>query len=457
MQADVDVDDPWFAEVLVACATLEMLAGRPEAARTTFERAVAWEREGSDDDGLARALSAYAMALSQCGEMDLAFATMDESVTLRRQSKDRQALAHGLRRLGEMEFLRARPRRSAAYADEAATVFGEIGDEVGRAIALYQLGIASSEVGENDRARAALEEALEIDSQRGDAMRATLEQTVLAVVEYEMGNHARSLELFDAADRAQRDGGLLWYRALTLVNRGLIEHATGALDAARASFQLAGELAVETQNDRVTVLARYHEAAIHAVCGDPQTADDLTAGLVPHRADAEVVALLSAIVAIAQHEDGGDPAAAARAVELYSANAAGDVKSEPVTAHWRIVSSIAEEFLTRCGQPVGRTTLVATVDGARFRAPGGRWVDMRGKRVLRRLFAALLEHRLAAPGSPLSAEELARAAWPRADFDAAMSNRLYVSISKLRDLGLRDILLSDAGYLLDPGIAVLQE
>ena len=160
------------------------------------------------------------------------------------------------------------------------------------------------------------------------------------------------------------------------------------------------------------------------------------------------------MIHIARYEATGDEADAQRAVHLFYANASGDPHYHPVPAHWRIVSSLAESFLTSCGRSVGKPTLVAAADATAFRVPGGDWVDLSRKRVLRTLFAALLHRRLDAPGSPFTAEELAACAWPSAPLDEAMRNRLYVSVSKLRDLGLRDILLSDDGYLLDPGYAV---
>lgn len=454
MMNSVSRQDAWYGHVLRVTGTLAMLSGAPERARQTLERAVAWERTRPDSTGLALALSVYAMALSQRGELDAGRAAMDESVALHRASGDRPALADSLRRLAGIEYLEGRPRRSIVYAEEAARLLEEVGDEIGMAIALYQLGLVYSEVGANEQARDALQRALDIDGAHGDAMRATLEQTVLAVVEFESGNPDRAIHLLDSAQRAQESSGLRWYLALTLVNRGLVEHATGALDAAQRSFHRAAALGAETDNERIVTLARYHEAAIHALRGRHEHARSLTEGSVADRADRETVALLDAIIHIARHEATGDEADAERAVQLFHANASGDPHYHPVPAHWRIVSGLAETFLTTCGRSVGKPTLVASADALSFRVPGGPWVDLSRKRVLRTLFAALLHRRIDSPGSPFTAEELAAHAWPNAPFDEAALNRLYVSISKLRDLGLRDILLSDDGYLLDPGYAV---
>ena len=449
--------DPWYGRVVETSAMLAMLSGEPQRARESFERAIEWERRRGTESGLAQSLSGYAMSLSQLSEVDLAHRALDEAVAIRRQLQEPGPLAGALRRLSGIEFLRGRHRRAAIYAEEAVSLFQEAGHLSGAAVAQYQLGLACSELGDNTRAREALEAALEYDSTSGDAMRATLEQTILAVVEFESGNLRRSLKLFEAAQAAQEEGGLRWYLALTLVNRGVVEHASGSLDAAFETFRHSAAVAQETQNERIRVLASFHEAAVRAALGQAEEAVRAIDGLVPERSDAEVCELLRAMIHMALGEQTKDPVHADRAVEIFGRNAAGDPRVEPVPAHWRIVSQMVEEFIGRRGRSVGVPTLYAASDGSWFRAPGGELVDMSRKRVLKRLFAALLTQRVQRPGVPLDAETLAQAAWPGAEFDHAVANKLYVSISHLRELGLRDVLLSDEGYLLNTAVAVQAE
>lgn len=75
--------------------------------------------------------------------------------------------------------------------------------------------------------------------------------------------------MFDEAERAQESGGLHWYRALTLINRGVVEHASRDEERALASFRRAAEIAEATDNERFRILARFHEAAAMAVLGEP--------------------------------------------------------------------------------------------------------------------------------------------------------------------------------------------
>jgi hypothetical protein len=69
---------------------------------------------------------------------------------------------------------------------------------------------------------------------------------------------------------------------------------------------------------------------------------------------------------------------------------------------------------------------------------------------------ALVQKRLDAPGQALSVPQLFAAGWPgEAALPQAAANRVYVNLSRLKDLGLRRALLrQDDGYLLDPKLAV---
>jgi hypothetical protein len=103
-----------------------------------------------------------------------------------------------------------------------------------------------------------------------------------------------------------------------------------------------------------------------------------------------------------------------------------------------------------------REVLLVAEDGRCFRPPGGPTTDLRRHHRLRRVLLALVEGRKRSPGTPVSVDDLLERAWPgeRVLHDAGRQ-RVYVAVSTLRELGLRDLLLSDAtGYLLDARVAV---
>jgi len=100
--------------------------------------------------------------------------------------------------------------------------------------------------------------------------------------------------------------------------------------------------------------------------------------------------------------------------------------------------------------------LVVAADGAWFRAPHGKRVDLGGRKNLRNLLHALAENRVAAPGAALATEALLASGWPgeRVLHEAGV-NRVRVAIAALRQLGLRDVMRSEGdGYFFDPSVAI---
>lgn len=89
-------------------------------------------------------------------------------------------------------------------------------------------------------------------------------------------------------------------------------------------------------------------------------------------------------------------------------------------------------------------------DGSWFDRPGEPRVEIGHRRPLARLVRALAEQRLAHPGQPLRPRELLALGWPDDQVvERAGANRVYVALTTLRKLGLRDhIQRTEQGYLL---------
>ncbi|MEZ4340383.1 MAG: helix-turn-helix domain-containing protein [Sandaracinaceae bacterium] len=94
--------------------------------------------------------------------------------------------------------------------------------------------------------------------------------------------------------------------------------------------------------------------------------------------------------------------------------------------------------------------------GAWFEAPGGARVDCRRRQALRRILVRLARQRVQQPGTPIPADALIAAGWPDERMSTASAqNRLYVTINRLRQLGLGEHLqLVEGGYRLDPDLAI---
>ncbi|CAN5922027.1 hypothetical protein BH11MYX4_BH11MYX4_27960 [soil metagenome] len=105
------------------------------------------------------------------------------------------------------------------------------------------------------------------------------------------------------------------------------------------------------------------------------------------------------------------------------------------------------------GRPGG---LVVSEDARWFRRDGADTVNLGRRGALRLLLAALVDRRLAAPGTALSMLEMLAAGWPdeRIGFESAQA-RVYTSVQRLRALGLDELLVTRGdGYLIDPAVDV---
>lgn len=102
--------------------------------------------------------------------------------------------------------------------------------------------------------------------------------------------------------------------------------------------------------------------------------------------------------------------------------------------------------------------LVDVGDGATFRLPGGRWLELGSTPTLARVFATLVEcRRQRGTQERVSFETCIAAGWAdeRILYDAAL-NRLHQVLSRLRRKGLRDIIENvDGGYRIAPTTPVV--
>jgi len=83
-------------------------------------------------------------------------------------------------------------------------------------------------------------------------------------------------------------------------------------------------------------------------------------------------------------------------------------------------------------------------------------VDGRRRQALRRILVRLARQRVQQPGVPIGADALIAAGWPDERMSTASAqNRLYVTINRLRQLGLSEHLqLVEGGYRFAPDLAI---
>jgi hypothetical protein len=97
------------------------------------------------------------------------------------------------------------------------------------------------------------------------------------------------------------------------------------------------------------------------------------------------------------------------------------------------------------------------LDGEWIETPNGIRHSLRARRPLRRVLYALAYARRDRSGCALTVDELLQAGWPgETPLAEAGSNRVYVAISTLRQLGLGDLIQRwDGGYRLDPHVPLV--
>jgi predicted ATPase len=87
--------------------------------------------------------------------------------------------------------------------------------------------------------------------------------------------------------------------------------------------------------------------------------------------------------------------------------------------------------------------------------PTGRRLELSHRPVMRRLLMRLAVARFEAHGTSVSSEELVEVGWPdEGSTRESGRNRLYVTVRRMRELGISLIVSVDGGYALDPSVDV---
>lgn len=261
------------------------------------------------------------------------------------------------------------------------------------------------------------------------------------------------------------DHGGVAYTACTTV-RGELEAQLGALCAASAPIalirvQLSPSMRRELAQSALYTLLGGVEGVAASLLG----AFDLTLVV---RADDEHLAreldhLASQLGELEVHGDVGVaryPEDGATAAELLvAASAAVETlrAGVPVTGTARPVApgSPFTPLATTAVRPREGALVIAA--GARtILLPSGDRVDLARHAALRRIVLALASRRRDGIATGLTTDELLACGWPGERVDPfAGSARVRVALSRLRTLGLRDLLVrADDGYVLAPHLAV---
>jgi predicted ATPase/predicted negative regulator of RcsB-dependent stress response len=445
-----------------------------------------------DQAVLLRAVEAQGLALFACGKLDESRAHLEEAHDLAHRASlaDRARTA---RSLGMVQMVLGRSEPARKLLEAALAASREAGDRHLEAQCLASLGSMHHFSDRFEPARERYEQALAIHHEIGNVRAEAHSRTQLGFVLQDLGVAGAGAQYERAAALLRSRGGgpleaqVAGYRGNALREEGRFDEAHAAYSEAIRRLQLAGErtalvftmdraillelqgrmgeaaaeldalapLAAEVGGARLAALTAGYRAIAQAALGDAACARAALASARDRgHVTAEFLDLHSAHVVLFEARGAASGKLMSAAVSGARASLA-KVGESPQGIHVRLAARLLRTTLERTVPPLD--ALLVTEHRDRARAPGGAWIDLRGRLNVLAVFSRLVDARLSAPGEPVSTNVLVKAGWPGERMLAASGqNRLRVLVASLRTQGLHGLLRTErGGYLLDPGVPLV--
>lgn len=458
--ADHGVDPDRLSRMRRARGLLFAGMGQLARAREDLEAAI---ELAETDSGKGRAKLDLSWTYLRERDLDAVLRIGGEALELAKSGGDRQLEGIVLGALGAPPKERGDDEEAAKRYREALAIHREVGNRWYEGQAHTRLAVLYLEHGEIERTREHAQAALTVHREFGIRVAEALMLQILGGAAQLEGQleEARDAYAEGAQIAEEIDEGRLLCTGLGY--RAIAELELGDLEAAREHFEEACRVGQRVGEHRHSALFRAYVGAIEALGGHPEHAEGHIArarsSLTQHpdlkmEASVDVLALLPVITRAARGEedaraeiDGGFEAALAPRDQLE--------KPEESSADVRIALRIVRHALDALEQAGGAgEALRVDPSGAWFEPPGAARIDCRRRQALRRILVRLARHRVQQPGAAIPPESLIAAGWPDERMSqASAQNRLYVTINRLRQLGLGELLqLVEGGYRLDPDV-----
>lgn len=314
--------------------------------------------------------------------------------------------------------------------------------------------------GAREEARSLLAEVLSYYETREESATTAIALANLALLDQERGEFGLAQEEFSRAIQALRRLGYRTHEAMLLGSGlGLCQQEAGQFMEAQESYLRALAIYEQFQNPIQEGLARCFYGSLLASTGRrAEATQQLARGremLGNSPLSGPVHALASAFVTVLDWKERAaaldfDGAEQQRAAAEEALRAAALLSQR--STQLRTLSRLLRQRVAAL--PARHEALFVAEDGGWFSCLGGEHVVIAKRRALPQILALLAQRRRDAPGSPISQEELQQAGWPNEKLlPQAAHNRLYVAISTLRGLGLKEVLRSqEEGWLLAPEV-----
>jgi predicted ATPase len=484
--ASTPIDPVIRARALYTRALADLLRGRVLDGLLGFQRALEAARAAGSRADEARALTKLGVLLDRGDFTDEARARFDEARAIAIELGDPALHADWMLTQGAAFIWRGRAADAVWYAEQAVEGFRVAGDLRWQATASAQLALVYLSLARFEEAELAARRTL-------DLLEATEDRRTEGYVLGVLGRIAQSRGQFGEA-RAQLAAGLAIHRAVgdrwsegafhgflgnVAFEEGLLEEALLDYREAVELLDSTGEQhyaiifraalgAVEIGRGRAEIAASYFEAATAKLAGirvlTTRTAVDLCCAHAD-AARAREAAAAGDLEAAERHRG----LAAARIV-LAQAAPGGALSPALCSEDVRFGIRLLERALAlpaALGPPAAapasplpssRSMLIVGPEARWFRLRDREPVHLLKARAARLMLFRLVRGRIDAAGRAISLDELFEAGWPGERIQRrAAANRVYVTLTKLRQLGLQGMLQSrDDGFLLDPAAVVLE-
>jgi len=417
-----------------------------------FDRAIDCALESQQDSLEARARWTRAAVVLNGGTPARAAHDLERTAALAAGLGDQALEANALIGLGALKFRNPACWRGAQNDwERAADLYLENEDKVGAANAMANLAVLALDADQIAAAESHCVESLRLLDEVGAVHRRSFPLMVWAAIAQESGNlrlaRARYNDAIEIAREVHKHRG---HEAESLTHLGILECDAGDWTAAEASLSTAVQLydaigappecCIASAFLAVAVAHLDHSGKARAMwekCDTPLRSLGL-------RDSAQLAQILNAMV--------DELDATTHATAPAPEDGIDDDASHLVRVAQRLWGR------TRAGM-VGSANLRIGPDGRWFALGEAPEVDLKRRMLLRRLLCRLAQHWQEARGKPLPVPTLIDSCWPGENVGtASASNRLYVAMSKLRRLGLADVLVTDPdGYLIDPRYSVSLE
>ena len=337
----------------------------------------------------------------------------------------------------EAAYMRDAWEDAVAGFERALSLHRELGNRYSEGIVSGNLGAALHRLGRFDDAEHAYLHARALHRRHDAALYLGIVDHALAALAHERGQHALALRRYAEAEAHYDAHGMHDDLAATLLCRGWLRLERGGTHA---------------REDFVRAQSLFHEA------GSRDWAELATLSL--ERLDGRP-----------SNPSGSLDEPVRTIAALLSARDAPE-RVEALSIERASVASLYGRLALRLARAAAPQTHTPQPPAAEPNAPAdltlgadARWfltaeqdapVELGRRTSIRLVLAHLVDRLASAPGEPAEVYDLFDVGWPGQEIDPELAaERVYWAVRTLRNLGLRDLLLTqDGGYLLDPKTTV---